>query len=304
MERERLLGHIAAITAVVIWGTTFISSKILLRTLQPTELLILRFVIGFLTLTLIRRRFFKFYPFREELLYALAGLTGITLYYLLEGVALTYTMATNVGVIISTVPFFTAVLLRLLCPEEEKLQVTFFLGFIIAMAGICLISYNGAALSFNPLGDLLTLLAALVWAFYSYFLKRINRMGRSTAETTHKLFFWGLLFMLPAGAALGFAPDMAALMTPVNIGNLLFLGIGACAICFLIWNFAEKAVGAVRISVYIYLDPIVTLIASWIILKEPVTGLMLIGTGLTLAGLLVSEIRPRDRKTAEAVQKP
>ena len=104
---------------------------------------------------------------KQELTFAAAGMCGICLYYLLENIALTYTMASNVGVIISVAPFFTAIFTHLFMKGEEKLRVNFFLGFAVATVGIFLISFNGSKLTFNPMGDLLALLAALAWACYS-----------------------------------------------------------------------------------------------------------------------------------------
>lgn len=80
---------------------------------------------------------------RQELTFAAAGLTGICLYYLLENIALTCTSASNVGVIVSAAPFFTGIMTHIFLKEEEKLRGSFFLGFLVAMAGICLISFNG-----------------------------------------------------------------------------------------------------------------------------------------------------------------
>ena len=77
--------------------------------------------------------------------------------------------------------------------------------------------------------------------------------------------------------------------------NLLYLGLGASALCFVTWNFAVKELGAVKTSVYIYLVPVVTVVTSALVLGERLTPLSGVGTGLTLAGLLLSEYRPRGR---------
>lgn len=79
----------------------------------------------------------------------------------------TYTMASNVGVIISVAPFFTAVLSHVFLKTEEKLKAQFFVGFIVAITGICLISFSGSELELNPVGDILAIVAAFVWAVYS-----------------------------------------------------------------------------------------------------------------------------------------
>lgn len=112
------MGHGAALFTIVVWGTTFISTKVLLRSFQPVEILIIRFVIGYLLLFLAKPGLMKLTEKKQEWIFAAAGLCGICLYYLLENIALTYTLASNVGVIISAAPFFTAVLSRVFLKEE------------------------------------------------------------------------------------------------------------------------------------------------------------------------------------------
>ena len=210
-------------------------------------------------------------------------------YYLLENIALTYTMASNVGVIISVSPCFTALLTHFLMRGEERLRPTFFAGFAVAMAGICLISFNGSALELDLRGDLLALLAAFVWACYALLSRKISALGHPTVLTTRRTFFYGLAFMLPALMVSGVRLELTRLTAPVNLGNLLFLGLGASALCFVTWNFAVKALGAVKTSVYIYLVPVITVAASVLILREPFTWMTGAGTVLTLIGLLLSE---------------
>ncbi len=156
-----------------------------------------------------------------------------------------------------------------------------------------MISFNGSSFHLSPVGDLLTLAAAFIWALYSLVLKKINTFGYSTVLNTKRIFFWGILFMIPLALLLGFDPDWSRFLEPVYLFNYIFLGVGACAMCFVIWNYAVKVLGAMATSVYIYLDPIITVVASWLILHEPMTSLMIGGTVLTLVGLVVSEIKPK-----------
>ena len=121
MRQTAWAGHGAALLTILIWGTTFISTKVLLTSFQPVEILFLRFVLGFLALCLIYPRRLRLGERRQELWFAAAGLCGVTLYYLLENIALTYTMASNVGVIISVSPCFTALLTHFLMRGEERL---------------------------------------------------------------------------------------------------------------------------------------------------------------------------------------
>lgn len=295
MEHKNTIGHLAALLTVVIWGTTFISTKIMLVDFQPAEILFFRFVMGFLALLISCPRRLQGVTRRQELTFAAAGLCGVCLYYLLENIALTYTMASNVGVIISAAPFFTAILVHLFLKAEEKLRVNFFIGFVIAIAGIMMISFNGASLELNPLGDLLAILAAFVWACYSILTKKISGFGYPVILTTRRTFFYGLLFMVPMLFVFDFQPGLSRFANGVYVFNIIYLGLGASALCFVTWNFAVKVLGAVKSSIYIYLDPVITVVTSALILKDPVTWISAVGTALTLTGLLVSEYSGKGR---------
>ncbi|MEA4972291.1 MAG: DMT family transporter [Candidatus Metalachnospira sp.] len=292
MDRKKeISGHIFAIITIIIWGMTFISTKILLKSFTPIEILFLRFVIGFIALSLVCPHRLIIKDSKHELYFAAAGLCGVTLYYLLENMALTYTLASNVGVIISIAPFFTAIFAKVFL-NGEKLKVQFFVGFIIALAGIYFISFNGQnVLKLNPLGDVLAALAAVVWAAYSVLAKKISGFNYNTVQTTRRIFFYGLVFIIPALFIFKFNLNTKPLVQPINIFNILFLGLGASALCFVTWNSAVKTLGAVKTSVYIYLVPVITLVTSVVVLQEKITGFTLLGIVLTLAGLFISENR-------------
>ncbi len=280
--------HFAAVITILIWGTTFIATKFLLQSFSPIEILFLRFALGFAVLCGLPGRL-PYNSFRQEMLFAAAGLCGVTLYFLFENIALQYTLASNVGILVTISPFFTALLSCFLL-KNEHLTGRFFLGFVTALFGIVLISYNGSvALQLNPLGDILAILAAATWSVYSILMKRIGQLGKPMALCTRRTFFYGLLFMLPALGWFGFAPSWEKFLEPVNAFNLLFLGFGASAICFATWNWAVKILGAIKTSVYIYLVPAVTVTASVLLLHEPLTYPALGGIALILLGLILSE---------------
>lgn len=288
-HKGMLTGHLASFLTILIWGTTFISTKVLLQAFSPVEILFLRFSLGYLALWAVCPRTMKLSERRQEGLFAAAGLCGITLYYLLENIALTYTLASNVGVIISIAPFFTAIFGWLFL-GGEKPRRRFFAGFMLAMAGICLISFgNEKVLSVEPLGDLLAVAAAVLWAVYSILTKKIGALGYGAVPTTRRTFFYGLVFMLPVLFLMDFDVSLSQLTQAKNLWNLLFLGLGASALCFVTWNIGVKLLGAVKTSVYIYLVPVITTLTSALVLKEPVTAPAILGIILTLTGLFLSE---------------
>ena len=289
MKTEQKLGHILAIFTLIIWGTTYTSTKILLSSFLPVEILTFRFIIGFLLLMLLYPRPFKWTSLKEERLFALAGFTGVCLYYLIENISLTYTYASNVGVIVAVAPFFTALLSQLFFKTEKKLQPKFVLGLVVDMLGICIISFNGVSLKLNPFGDFLALLAALTWALYSILTKKASALPYPIFQITRRIFLYGILFMLPVFFLSGGNFNPTLIFSTLNLSNLLFLGLCASGICFVTWNYAVKVLGAVKTSVYIYLTPVVTVATSVIILHEKMTLISVIGITLTLMGLLLSE---------------
>ena len=277
-----LAAHAAAILTILIWGATFTSTKVLLQAFAPIEILFLRFLLGACALLLACPRLLHVRDRRREVTFALAGLCGVTLYFLLENIALSYSTASNVGVLVGISPFLTALLARIVL--GESLHPGFFVGFVCAMSGIVCIAVNSnAVLRLNPLGDVLALLAALTWAFYSILTRKIGDYGYNTLQVTRRIFCWGL----------------ERLAQPEMLANLLFLGLGASALCFATWNFTIRILGAIKTSVYIYAVPVVSVITATLLLGERLTGLALTGMTLIILGLVISEGRlPLRRKKA------
>ncbi|AKG37700.1 DMT family transporter [Paenibacillus durus] len=291
-QHKNTTGHLLALVTILIWGTTFISTKILLIDFTPVEILFFRFLIGYFVLLLVYSRPIRTKDFKEELLFISAGLCGVTLYFLIENIALIYTLASHVGVIVSIAPFFTAVLAHFFL-EGEKLNASFMVGFSLALTGIVLIGLNGNfLLQLNPIGDLLAFLAPAVWAVYSVLMRKISGLNHHNIGSTRKVFFYGLLFMLPVlfFNQINLGPDRFHKIE--NLTNLLYLGLGASALCFVTWNRAVGILGAVKTSVYIYIVPVISVAASALILHEQITWATLAGTFLTLTGSYISERKP------------
>lgn len=289
MKNKVALGHLFAIITIIIWGTTYISTKVLLTGFTPVEILFTRFIMGLIALFLVKPVIMKPSSFKEELTYALAGISGISLYYLLENVALTKTFASNVGVIISVAPFFTAMVSKVLLKKSEKISLFFYIGFVIAMVGIYILTFKSNPMKIDPVGDLLALLAAVVWAFYSILIKKAESYKRNTILVTRRVFEYGLVFMIPMLFMFDCTWDFTRFSNPKFLFNIIFLGLFASAFCFVSWNFSVKILGAIKTSVYIYLVPVITLVSSVIILHEPVNALTLLGAGLTMSGLFISQ---------------
>ncbi len=296
MNNKNTLGHISAILTVLIWGTTFISTKVLLSHFTPIEILFFRFSLGFIALLLIYPHKLVLTDKKQEKFFMLAGLCGVTLYFLFENIALTYSFASNIGVIVSISPFITGILTHFFL-KQEKLKLSFFLGFFVSITGVALISFNGSTvLKLNPIGDILAVLAAATWSIYSIVTKKISDYQYNTIQVTRRIFFYGLIFMLPALFFFDFHIGIDRFKEPLLLFNILFLGFGASAVCFVTWNLSLKLLGVLKTSVYIYAVPVITVAFSAFILKEKITSIAMVGTFLTLAGLFISENRINIKK--------
>ncbi|MVX62630.1 EamA family transporter [Clostridium chromiireducens] len=287
MKSKIIFANLMAILTILIWGTTFISTKILLIELSPEEILSYRFFIAFLVLIVIFPKNFKFLPLKEEMLFVLLGASGISLYYWTENLALKYTYASNVGLISSSIPIFTALISHFIF-KNEKFTVNMLFGFIIAFIGISIVIYNGKVLRLNPRGDFMAIISAILFSVYSVLIKKVDNKYDQLL-IVKKTFFYGVITMLPI-----------LFVTKVNITkvpnlridiilNLLFLSIFASVLCFLMWNKAVKVIGAVKTTNYIYFVPIITMISSSIVLGEKISGLMILGGMLIFCGVYVSQ---------------
>lgn len=291
INNRALTGHLVSAITVLIWGTTFIATKVLLRTFSPLEILFIRFSVGYFALWCVYPHRLHLQNRKQELYFVFAGLSGVTLYYLFENIALTFSSASNVGVLVSVAPFFTAILGSIFL-QEGKPNVRFFLGLTAAMGGVCLISFQGGdGISFHMTGDFLAVAAAFLWAIYSILSKKIGEFGYPVIANTRRIFFYGILFMLPMLPFADFHVTTAKLLQTTNLLNLIYLSFGACALCFVTWNFAVTCLGSMKTSMYIYAVPVVTAVSSALILHEIPTRRTILGIALTLAGLIVSQKR-------------
>ena len=277
--------HLIAILTVGIWGLTFISTKVLIEHgLSPQEIFLLRFLMAYLGIWFISPRKLFADNWKDELWLLWGGVTGGSFYFFTENTALEITLATNVAFIVCTAPLLTTIL-SLLIYKKEKATAGLVGGSLLALVGVALVGKNGHfILKISPLGDFLTLLAAFSWAFYSLIMKKMSGRYRTTF-ITRKIFFYGILTILPAFILHPWQFSLSGLWQPAVWMNLLFLGVLASLVCFVVWNIILKQLGTVRASNYIYLNPLFTLIGSAVLLDEQFTVMSLMGAMLILGGV-------------------
>lgn len=294
-HQNRLTGYCFAAFTVVVWGSTFISSKVLLEFYTPAQIMLTRFILAYCALWLLRPK--RLTPtLKQEGTFFLLGLLGCTAYFYTENTALSYTLASNVSIIVAAAPIFTAILAHF--AGEERFRVSTLAGFLVAFSGVILVVCNGTfVLKLNPRGDLLALAAAVCWAIYSVLLRRASR-GLDSILVTRRTMFWGIVTALPLVAAEGVPYPTAPLLTVSGVANFLFLGLVGSALCFVLWNKAFRLLGVVTTNTFIYLMPFITIVAARIFLDEPISPLALLGAVLITAGVVLSQ-RPSPAEKAQ-----
>lgn len=286
---NRLIYHLVAFMVVAIWGVTFVYTKLLLIAgLTAAQIFVLRFIMAYLLLlvySLIRKRFRLFASvWQDELLMVALGVTGGSLYFLTENSAMIYTTTTNTSLIVCLCPLIAALLIALFF-RSMRLHGIQIVGTVIAAIGVCIVVLNGHfVLHLSPLGDMLAFGACLCWAFYSLLMIPAGQRY-DTLFITRKVFFYGLLSMIPYFLVFPDLPSLSVVLRIDVLANLLFLGCVASMLCFLAWNWVIKKLGAVIVTNYVYFNPVTTVIFAWLILAERITIYFLVGTLLILAGM-------------------
>lgn len=281
--------HILAILTSAIWGTTFISSKLLLQEgLSPAAIMILRFVLAYvLMLPFVKGKWFC-KSLKDELLMVLLGISGGSLYFLLENTALVYTQASNVAIIIAATPLLTMLTVNLL--DRGKGASKRLYGYsLMSLAGVALVIFNGNfVLKLNPIGDLLTFGAVVTWVIYSIIIAKVQERY-SSWMITRKIFFYGVVTLLPYFLIEPWNVTWEMMSRPMVWGNIAYLGVLASLGCYMTWNIVIKRLGAVDATNYLYINPIVAMITANLLLGERITPLAIAGTALILVGVYLAE---------------
>ena len=285
-KMNRLIYHIIAFLVVAVWGTTFVYTKLLLMAgLTAAQIFVLRFIIAYVMLLVysLTRKQFRWFSrmWQDELLMVGLGITGGSLYFLTENSAMIYTTTTNTSLIVCMCPLFAALLVSLFF-RAQRLHGLQIVGTVMAAVGVAVVVLNGHFLS--PLGDTLAFAACLCWAVYSLLMIPAG-MRYDTVFITRKVFFYGLLSMIPYFMVYPDLPSPSLVFRIDVLLNLLFLGCVASMLCFLAWNWVVKKLGAIVATNYVYFNPVTTVLFAWLILSEHITVYFLMGTVLILMGL-------------------
>lgn len=285
---SRFPGSLYAFGAVLIWGFTFVPSKLALVELGPFTLAVLRFAVALLVLvTIVRSRQSRpARPARDSYpSLVLMGVTGVALFFGFQNLALGRTSATDAGLISGSVPAFTAAASGLLL--KERLGPVRLTGIALSIAGVATMVLSSASSGGSSLeGDLLMLGAVLAWVVYTLVLKRA---GETVPEAQLLVYTMavGLVCLLPVA---GFEVIQTG-VAPVSLTawlSVLFLGVAGSAGAFFCWNAAVRNLDATEASTYINLVPPVTVVSAALFLGETLGVAQGAGGALVLLGVYLA----------------
>ena len=293
-RNSNIFYHFVAFLTVAIWGTTFVATKVLmLNGLSPAQIFTLRFSIAYVLMLCFNHRRFLADSWRDEAKMALLGITGGSLYFYSENEAMNFTTTTNTSLIVCSCPLFATLLVRMVYKDSSRIHIVQLLGSLLAFVGMIIVVLNGRfVLHLSPVGDALAFTACMCWAIYSLLMKSVsNHYG--AAFITRKVFFYGVLTILPYYLFIPGFPPIEVFCRLQVFGNLLFLGCLASMICFLTWNWCISKLGTVKATNWVYFNPITTMIfASWV-LDEKITPYFLVGATCILLGMYVADKKTR-----------
>ena len=287
--RTQLIKYWKPIAAVIFWGVSFIATKIALDELVPLTIIFLRLILAVIFLTAIAvytKRDFSVNLKNHGGILILALVAVFHLWIQVTGMQ--YTTAAKTGWIIGTAPVFMA--LVGLAAFKESLTILKTTGILIAFFGLILLISHGDLSSIDLIsnkGDFLILASAFTWAVYSAVNKKIS-LAYPPMMTILFLFLMMAIIISP------FTINDAAVQSVIHLSavswvSILFLGILCSGAAYVMWASALKEMESAKVGAFLYFEPFVTVIASWIILNEKITLLMILaGIIITLGVVLVN----------------
>lgn len=288
MVRPRIVAYLEVTFAVIVWGASFIATKLALRDLSPVAVVWLRFAIGVIILgivTTVRRQFSL--PNKQEWVYfTILGFLGITFHQWLQSTGLVTAQASTTAWIVATTPVFIAILSWIFL--HEKLRWIQVAGIILAVAGVLMVVSKGDirglfAGHFGTSGDILIMISAPNWALFSI----LSRRGLQRHQATQMMFFVmliGWLFTSLLFFTTGDVSDIAHLTWPSLVG-VGFLGVFCSGLAYIAWYDGLKAVPASQIGAFLFIEPLVAVIVAWVLLNESLLPVALLGGAIILFGV-------------------
>lgn len=287
MTNHKSFRYLLILLAVIFWGTSFIATKILLQEIKPITIIILRLIVASILLTIIAtftKRNFSLNLKSHGWIFILALVAVFHLWIQVTG--LQFTTAANTGWIIGTAPIFMAIMGLIFF--KERITLLGFLGIVLAIFGLLLLFGKGDITSIGLIenkGDLLVLGSAFTWGVYSTVNKKIS-LSYSPLMTILYLFLMMAIIIIP------FNLNKETITSVVNLSStgwlmVLFLGLFCSGISYVIWAQALRDMESAKVGAFLYLEPLVTVVAAWFFLSEEITFLMIISGLLITIGVII-----------------
>ncbi len=291
--KTKIWFHVGALLAVTAWGLSFVSTKVLLDAgLSTVEAYLYRFIIAYFIILALSHKNIRSFSWGDEIMFMLCGMLSGSIYFILENTGLEYTLVTNVSLLTSTSPLITTILVGLIY-KGERITGGTLLGSLVALGGVACVIFNASFnLEVNPLGDMLALLASVCWAIYSILLRRLTS-NYDVWFVTRKTFFYGIVTALPFLLMEPHFAGWEVLSQTAVWGNITFLAIYASLIAYVLWAQANKGLGSVKAGNYMYFQPVITLVASAILINERITIVGSPGCLLIIAGVWLGDYLTR-----------
>lgn len=263
-------------SVTVIWGLSFIATKIVVCSIPPLTAALIRFSIASLTLILLSQgRISNF--FSRDIISA--GFWGVAAYFIFENSGLVYTYPTNASLIVSSAPILYTIFSHLV--QKRKTNISEYIASLFAFFGVMIIILNGRfVLKINPLGDLLMLGAALSWVFYTYHIDKIK--DGDSLSVIASITIWGSIFLLPFSL---FENKSRIYIDSKTMISLLYLGIICSGIAYFFWNKGIKRIDPRYTTNTIYFIPVVTSVSDSLILGNFPNLYTIVGGSMVLLGL-------------------
>ncbi len=289
MSKSRLLPYVEAIFSVVIWGGTFIATKIALQEASPATIVWIRFGIGVLILgaTVAARKQFTL-PERSDLAYlALLGFIGVTFHQWLQATGLQTAQATTTAWIIASTPVFISILGWLVL--KEKMGWVRVGGIALAAIGVLLVVSKGNLGALftgkeGTIGDLLVFISAPNWAVFSVLSRR--ELHRHPAA---RMMFYVMLFgwLFTTIWIFGFGPGLSELshLDAQGWAAILALGIFGSGLAYITYYDALQVLPASQLGAFLNIEPLVTTLLAAVMISEPITLITLVGGAVILFGV-------------------
>ena len=287
-------GYIALFITILIWGTAFMITKLVLGVVGPLQLTEIRLVIAFLTMApFAAKQGFRLKDvFRRDIM--LFALTGTTLYYGLENSGMVYTSVSSTALILAIIPALTTVLAVVIL--KERISKTQIIGLVLVTVGVILVGLQESADVNSPrplLGNLLVFLSALSWAVYTI-------QGRVMAEKSSALVMTAasigaaILQMLPFAVWETLHQGLPELNSLAWLG-ILYLGIVVSGVTTMLWNEALHYLPASVASPFVNLSSVIGLAGAFLLGEQPPL-IQIVGGAMALGGVLLSSRPAREEQ--------